>query len=566
MCGMIARNGHVIESLTDEYSCKISWSFADNQRRLSASALWCYALRMGDPPAKITYVTLASNEEANAAFEEAARVVHSELGETHPNFIDGLPVGYGRPTFDDVSPTDAALVLGRFPRAGAGDVARALEGAKAAFPAWRARPWRERTSILRAAAEAISERRAELAALMTIEVGKNRLEAMGDAEESADLLRYYCAQMEEANGYDRPMGQLLPGEETRSLLRPYGVFAVVSPFNFPMALAAGMAGGALVAGNTVVLKPSSEAPLTGLRLYEILTESGVPAGVLQFITGTGSELAEALLDERFDGIVFTGSKAVGLELRKRFSGAYPKPVIVEMGGKNPAIVTRHADIPKAAEGVARSAFGFGGQKCSACSRVFVERPVYSDFLETLSSVASSLTIGDPLDRGTYLGPLISAKAAGTHHRALDEARRDGRIVFEGKLPPGDRFARGHFVVPAVVDRLPCDHWLWRTELFTPLLCAEAVGSLDEALARANDTEYGLTAGIFSESEEELARFFDKIEAGVAYANRRTGATTGAWPGVQSFCGWKASGSTGKGGCGPYYVSQFLREQSRTIVR
>jgi 1-pyrroline-5-carboxylate dehydrogenase len=528
--------------------------------------LWCYALGMGDPPHKVTYVTLASNEEANAAFEDAARVVNSELGETHPNFIDGLPVGYGRPTFDDVSPTDPALVIGRFPRAGAGDVARAVDGAKAAFSAWSGRPWRERVAILRAAAEAISARRAELAALMTIEVGKNRLEAMGDAEESADLLRYYCGQMEEAGGYDRPMGRILPGEETRSVLRPYGVFAVVSPFNFPMALAAGMAGGALVAGNTVVLKPSSEAPLTGLRLYEILTEAGVPAGVVQFVTGSGGELAQAFLDERFDGLVFTGSKAVGLDLHKRFGGAYPKPVIVEMGGKNPAIVTRHADLRKAAEGVARSAFGFGGQKCSACSRVYVERPVYSDFLDALAEVASSMKIGDPLERATYLGPLISRKAAETHAGALGEGRRHGRIVFEGKLPSDDRVARGHFVAPAVVDRLPDDHWLWRTELFTPLLCAAPVGSLDEAIVRANDTEYGLTAGIFSESEEELVHFFDRIEAGVTYANRRTGATTGAWPGVQSFCGWKASGSTGKGGCGPYYVAQFMREQSRTTVR
>lgn len=521
---------------------------------------------MGEPGPKVTYVTLASNEEANAAFEAAARIVRSELGETHPCFIDGLPVGYGRPTFDDVSPSDTVLVVGRFPRARPGDVARAIDGAKAAFPAWSGRPWRERIAILRRAAENISERRAELAALMTIEVGKNRLEAMGDAEESADLLRYYCGLIEDADGYDRPMSRILPGEETRSVLRPYGVFGVVSPFNFPMALAAGMAGGALAAGNTVVFKPSSEAPLTGLRLYEILTEAGVPAGVLQFVTGSGGELADAFLDERFDGIVFTGSKTVGLDLHRRFGTAYPKPVIVEMGGKNPAIVTRHADLQKAAEGVARSAFGFGGQKCSACSRVYVERAVHNRFLEALTAVASSLTIGDPLERTTYAGPVISAKAAATHARALDEARRDGRIVFEGKLPAGERFARGHFVAPVVVDGLPEGHRLWREELFVPLLCAAAVDSLDEALARANDTEYGLTAGIFSESEDELTRFFDRIEAGVTYANRRTGATTGAWPGVQSFCGWKASGSTGKGGCGPYYVAQFLREQSRTIVR
>src|SRR4030095_1762604 len=212
------RHGRMIARRDDEH--RAGGDHPGTPMAIPSRRLWCYALGMGDPPHKVTYVTLASNEEANAAFEDAARVVNSELGETHPNFIDGLPVGYGRPTFDDVSPTDPALVIGRFPRAGAGDVARAVDGAKAAFPAWSGRPWRERVAILGAAGEATPARRAELAALMTIEVGKNRLEAMGDAEESADLLRYYCGQMEDADGFDRPLGRLLPGEETRSLLRP----------------------------------------------------------------------------------------------------------------------------------------------------------------------------------------------------------------------------------------------------------------------------------------------------------------------------------------------------------
>ncbi len=227
---------------------------------------------------KVTYVTLASDPSANAAFDLAVRNVRSELGGTHANVIDGAPSGEDRPKFDDLSPIDTSVLVGRFPRATAADVGRAIDGAKRAFTVWSATPWPERAAVLRRAADAISGRRSELAALMSIEVGKNRLEAMGDAEEGADLLRYYCDQIEEARGFERPLARLLPGEDTRSVLRPYGVWGVVAPFNFPFALAAGMAGGALVAGNTVVFKPSSDAPLTGLRLAEILHAAGFPAG------------------------------------------------------------------------------------------------------------------------------------------------------------------------------------------------------------------------------------------------------------------------------------------------
>ncbi|HJQ96754.1 MAG TPA: aldehyde dehydrogenase family protein [Candidatus Polarisedimenticolaceae bacterium] len=520
----------------------------------------------GTDSTKVTYVTLAGDEAANASYEVAVKAVAASLGHTQPMWIDGAKAGTSLDTFEDVSPTDPQVVVARFPRGGPGDVARALEGAKRAARMWAATPWPDRVALMRRAAEAISRRRTELAALMSIEVGKNRLEAMGDAEEAADLLRYYAQQIEDAEGFERPLEKLLPGEDTRSVLRPYGVFAVIAPFNFPLALAAGMAGGALVAGNTVVFKPSSEAPLSGFRLCQIVNDAGLPPGVFQFVTGGGRDLGDAFLDPRFDGIVFTGSKEVGLDLHRRFARDWPKPVIVEMGGKNPAIVTETADLQKAAEGVARSAFGFGGQKCSACSRAFVAAPVYDEFLERLVAVTQALVLGDPTERATYMGPLITAKARATHRTAHDEARSAGRIVFEGKVPDDPRLARGHFAPPVVVDRLPDGHRIWRDELFAPLLAVAPTNSLGEAIARANDTEYGLTAGIFSEDEGEIRRFFDLIEAGVTYANRRTGATTGAWPGVQSFCGWKASGSTGKGGCGPWYVQQFLREQSRTIVR
>ena len=305
--------------------------------------------------------------------------------------------------------------------------------------------------------------------------------------------------------------------------------------------------------------------MTGLMLYEALAEAGVPPGVFNFVTGSGDKLGKAFLEAGFDGLVFTGSKKVGLDLMGRFWREYPKPVIVEMGGKNPAVVTARADLAKAASGVARSAFGYGGQKCSACSRAYVEAPVYEAFLEALVSTARGLKVGDPALRGTYMGPLINASAVATYKRAVEEARRDGRVLIGGE-DAADAIPGGHFVTPAVVDRLPEGHRLLSDELFVPLVCVVKVGSLDEAIRKANRTEYGLTAGVFSEDESEVQAFFDRVEAGVLYANRPTGATTGAWPGVQSFCGWKASGSTGKGACGPYYVQQFMREQSRTIVR
>ncbi|MGB5892282.1 MAG: aldehyde dehydrogenase family protein, partial [Thermoanaerobaculia bacterium] len=210
-------------------------------------------------------------------------------------------------------------------------------------------------------------------------------------------------------------------------------------------------------------------------------------------------------------------------------------------------------------------FGFGGQKCSACSRVYVDKTVAEDFKRLLVEYTEKLQVGDPLARGTFLGPLIEEAAYRKFEQCVGEAKRDGRILHGGETLADGDLVHGYYVSPTIVEGLPADHRLVTEELFLPLLCLAQVDSLDEALELANRTEYGLTAGIFSEDQEELETFFDRIEAGVTYANRRSGATTGAWPGVNSFCGWKASGSTGKGVCGPYYVSQFLREQSQTIM-
>ncbi len=519
------------------------------------------------PRLKVTYATLrADNEELHDQFEAGAEKAAAELGQHYPNFVNG-EARRGEGEFEDRSPIDESRVLAWFAKGTRQDARDAIAAARAAAPGWARTPWRERVAILRRAADLISARQMEYAALMCHEVGKNRLEALGDVEETADLIRYYCDRMEEHDGFDVPMGNLGDAAvHTRSVLKPHGVFSVISPFNFPMALSGGPAGGALVAGNTVVLKPSSDAPLLGMKLYECLSEAGLPPGVFNYVAGPGETVgAELQENPGVDGIVFTGSFEVGFELYKSFARDFPKPVIVEMGGKNPSIVSRKADLEEAAEGVVRAAFGFGGQKCSANSRCYVERPAHDEFVRLLVEKTEQIRIGDPLRRENWLGPIINQGAMARYEIAVAEARHDGAIATGGERLIDTELERGWFVRPTVATGLPANHRLFRDELFVPFIAVAPVDSVDEALTLANDNIYGLTAGFFSEDPAEVRLFLDTIEAGVVYVNRRVGATTGAWPGIQPFGGWKASGSTGKAGGGPYYVQQFMREQSQTVV-
>jgi 1-pyrroline-5-carboxylate dehydrogenase len=515
---------------------------------------------------RITYATMsADNEELHDAYERGLETAKSWLGQKHPFYVNG-EAREGEGYDEERSPIDRDMVIGQFARATRQDAKDAIAAAKAYFPQWSRAPWQERVKVMRRAADVISDRVYELAALMAIEVGKSRLEALGDVEETADLIRYYCKQMEDNEGFSFQMRSLSPAERNRSVLRPYGVWAVISPFNFPMALAGGPAGGALVAGNTVVLKPSHQGYFTGLKLYEALTEGGVPAGAFHVVTGPGRTVGDELYtNPDVDGITFTGSYAVGMQIYKNFANEFPKPAICEMGGKNPAIVTAKADLDKATEGVMRSAFGFGGQKCSACSRVYVERPVFDRFTTLLVEKASKLKVGNPLERETYMGPVINENAVETFERAVEDVKEAGGKVLLGgeRMADGD-LARGLFVKPTIVEA-PLDNRVWKEELFVPFVAVAPVDSLDEALKLANDTEYGLTAGFFSEDPQEINRFLGEIEAGVVYVNRKAGATTGAWPGMQPFGGWKGSGTSGKAGGGLHYVQQYLREQSQTVI-
>ncbi len=517
---------------------------------------------------KVTYTTLDPSglEAFHEQYDQAVRDLRGHLGQSYPIYIAGKKIR-GFEEFKNISPTDKEIVVGYFQKGTANALIEAVDAAFGAFKAWRDMDYRERIKIMRKAAELIGERKYELAAIMSLEAGKNRFESMGDVEESADLIRYYCLQMEEAKGFVRSMGSLSPNEETKSVLKPYGVWMVISPFNFPLALAAGMSAGVLVAGNTAVYKPSSDTPLSGLKLYEAYRDAGMPDGVFNFITGPGGNFQDVIFqNKKISGLVFTGSSEVGLKIYNGFSRQYVRPCFLEMGGKNPAIVTKSADLDKAAEGVMKSAYGLGGQKCSACSRVYVHKKVEAEFLDKLVGLIQTIKIGDPAERGVYLGPLINQSAVETFKAWAQISRKEGKILIGGNVLIEGDFGKGYFTEPTLVTGFPKDHRIFYEELFLPFLVEAPVDSLEEAVAESNKVNYGLTAGIFSQDEGEIQYFFDEIETGVLYANRRSGATTGAWPGVQSFCGWKKSGSTGKGGCGPYYVQQFMREQSHTVMK
>ena len=514
---------------------------------------------------KITYATMsADNEELHAAYEHGLEVARSWLGKDHPFYIDGEE-RWTDDRYEERSPIDQDIVVGRYSQATEADVADAVAAAKKFFPTWSNTPWQERVALMRAAADMMEQRMPELAALVAIEVGKSRLEALGDVAETVEFFRYYSSQMEEHDGFVTRLGKLSDNEENVSVLRPYGVWGVISPFNFPMALAAGPSIGALLTGNTVVMKPSNTGALAALKFYELMRDVGLPAGALHVVTG-GDETGAALVrNPDVDGMTFTGSYEVGMGIYTRFATDRPKPVVCEMGGKNPTIVTATADLDLATDGVLRAAFGYSGQKCSACSRVYVERPVYDRFVSMLVDKTRNITVGNPLERDVFMGPVIDEAAVQRFRDVIAEVEaRGGEVLVGGHVLTDGDYAKGHYVEPTVVT-VPEDSWIWKRELFIPLVVVAPVDSLEEAIDKANDTEYGLTAGLFAGTDEEIETFFDRIQAGVTYVNRRAGATTGAWPNVQSFGGWKGSGTSGAGGGGPWYLRQFMHEQSRTVV-
>ncbi|MBN1993184.1 MAG: aldehyde dehydrogenase family protein [Anaerolineae bacterium] len=520
---------------------------------------------------KITYATIsADNEELQSAYDQAiARVKTEWLGVEVPMFIDGEKA-YANEKFKSYSPINTDMHLCTAQKGTAEHARLAIAAAKAAFPGWRKTPWPDRVALIRQLAEKISANSLELSALMILEVGKSRLEALGEVEETADLLRYYADSMEKNRGFINELGKLNPndpGEHNFSVLRPYGVWVVISPFNFPMALSAAPIAAALVTGNTVVFKSSSDVPYDGWKTAELFAEAGLPPGVFNYVSGPGATVGQELQDNPdMSGWTFTGSYNVGMTVLKTAGqGQYPRPAIIEMGGKNPTIVSNTAEVNKAVTGVVRAAFGMDGQKCSACSRVYVQAGIYDAFKSKLIEQTTAIKIGDPTRRNTFMGTVINKAAYEKYQQYMAQARVDGQVLVGGRVLTEGDFAKGYFVEPAIIEGLPEDHELVKTELFVPILYLAKVNTLDEAMAKANATHYGLTAGFFGEDKQEIEWFLDNIQAGTIYANRMAGATTGAWPGVQAFGGWKGSGSSGKGIGSLYTLALYMHEQSRTII-
>jgi len=502
-------------------------------------------------------------EDFHARYEDAVLRLKQELGKTYTMIIDGKRINADG-TFAVHSPADIRVVVGHFQSGNTDNTLTAISAAKNAFKKWSMTDHRERIKIFRKAADIMSTRKYELSALLTFENGKNRYESIGDVDEAIDFLRYYAEQMESNNGFVKQTKSAYPDEKSHSVMKPYGVWAVIAPFNFPMAITDGMCAGAIITGNTVVLKPASDTPLTAYKFCEILEEAGLPSGVINFVTGSGSVVGKALIEsDDVDGIVFTGSRDVGLSIYRQANSKAPKPVITEMGGKNPAVVTKNADLDKAVDGVMRAAFGYSGQKCSACSRVYVHESLRNEFVDRLVKRTKQLNVGNPSNRDVYLGPVINKNAYETFRKNSELAKKDGKILAGGDIVTDGDLKHGYYVQPTIVDGLSKDHILFKEELFVPILAVADYKDFDEVIRLCNDADYGLTAGIFSRDQKEVKEFLDKIESGVVYVNRARSATTGAMVGCQPFVGWKYSGISGKGTGSEYYLTLFMREQSQT---
>ena len=414
----------------------------------------------------------------------------------------------------------------------------------------------------------------DIAAAVTLEVGKTRMEALGEVQETVELFRHYADDFERHGGYahalpDDPIHGVV--SHNASVMRPYGAWVVIAPFNYPVALAGGPIAAALVTGNTVVFKGGSDTSWVSRLLTDCIREACLPAGVFNYLSGSGREVGEALAGHPLTaGITFTGSVGVGRQLMRRMGGgAYPRPCIAEMGSKNPCIVSARANLDDAAIGIVRSAYGMSGQKCSALSRLYVDERVADALVERLQAQIAAIRTGDPRQRDNWLGPVINRTAYENYARHAEALRNGGASVLNGGAQLGvgtaadPELANGYYVEPLLAEA-PLSHPLWQQEMFLPVLMLHRCRDRHEAMRLANDSSMGLTAGFYG-AADEVAWFHEHIEAGVTYANRPQGATTGSWPGYQPFGGWKGSDSTGKAIASFYYLAQYLREQSRTVV-
>ncbi len=496
--------------------------------------------------------------EFHRLYEEALKAAEKYLHKEYP-IIVGNEITE-KEKISDISPIDGSEIA-KFQMASPESINRALDILHSGWKGWYEKGYVERARIMLDAADRIAEEKYLISALLAYENGKNRTEAMADVDEGIDFLRYYALNMIENQGFAKLTGKGYDNEESFSIMKPYGVFAVIPPFNF-YAITVGMTAGPLTVGNSVLLKSSSDIPISTYLTVKILHECGVPKEALAFITGSGSTVGKYVVEsDRVSGIVFTGSREVGMDIYHRAQAKKPKPVITEMGGKDAVIVTAKADLSKAVEGVFRGAFGFSGQKCSATSLVYVEENIYDEFIRRLKERSKGVQPDDPRKKETFVNPVVNRSAFDKFKSLEPKFKEYGDVIVGGKSL--DR--PGYYVEATIIANVKRDSYLAQNELFLPVLGIIKVKDLKEAVAEINKSEYGLTGGIFTEDYDEIQYYFNNVEVGVIYANRTRGASTGAMVGSQPFVGWKLSGSSGKGTGSYYYLPQFLREQSQTIA-
>ena len=497
-----------------------------------------------------------SKPENRKAMEDALKKVASEFGREYPMYIGGQKVVTAEKR-TSTNPSHPSQVIGVFQTATAEMAAQAVEAAAKAFESWKRVPAAQRVECLFRAAKILRERKFEMNALICYEAGKTWPEADADVCEAIDFCDYYARQMLRLSKPD-PLLQLT-GEKDELVYLPLGVGVVIPPWNFPLAILVGMTVAALVAGNTVVLKPSSDTPTIAAKFAEVLLEAGFPAQSFSLLVGSGAVVGDVLVEHpktRF--VAFTGSKEVGLRINELAAKTqkgqiWIKRVIAEMGGKDAIVVDREADLDSAVKGVLWSAFGYQGQKCSACSRAIVDQAVYDQFLDKLKAAVSELKVGESDQPDNYMGPVINEGALRSILKYIDVGKREGKLIAGGSAAGSD----GYFVQPTVIADVDSKACIFQEEIFGPVLAVAKARDFDHAIELANDSEYGLTGAVFTKNRDKIRKAREQFFVGNLYINRKcTGAMVGAHP----FGGFNMSGTDSKAG-GPDYLLQFLQAKA-----
>jgi 1-pyrroline-5-carboxylate dehydrogenase len=514
-------------------------------------------LRVPTTPFKNEPLTDFGNAENARKMKAALTKVRAELGREY-DMVIGEKLIKTTEKIKSVNPAKPSEVVGVFQSAGREHVEPAIQAAAAAFETWKRTSVEQRASLIHTVAGILRERKFEFAAWMVFEVGKNWAEADADIAETIDFAEFYAREALRLSQAKTPTQ--LPGEADRLIYIPLGVAAVIPPWNFPCAIMAGMTMAAVVTGNTVVMKPSHDSPAIAAKFFEVLQEAGMPDGVVNFCPGSGSTFGAGLVEHPLTRFVaFTGSKEVGLDINQRAAKPQPgqkwiKRTILEMGGKDSIIVDADANIDAAVEGVAQAAFGFQGQKCSACSRAIVDEKVYDVFLERLKERVSKITVGDPTENKP-MGPVVNEKAMKSILDYIEVGKKEGRLIHGGG--PAKDAGDGYFIQPTVIADIPPTGRISQEEIFGPVLAVIKARNFEDALAIANNTEFGLTGAVYSTSRDKLEKARTDFHVGNLYFNRKcTGAMVGAHP----FGGFNMSGTDSKAG-GPDYLLLFTQAKS-----